>query len=156
MERCVPIPPVVWKIHQTSTEVIEQIREMAPTKTNGEIADKLNQQQLRSGTGLSFTGRRIKVLRRDFDIAGVYENLREQGFLTTQELADQIGIHPKTVKNWRKAGILKSRAYNDRGMALYEDPGENLPIKWAKQRSPTWRSKPINITESTEEVQYET
>ena len=156
MERRVIIPPRVWKIHQTSTEVIELIREMAPTKMNSEIADELNQQQLHSGTGLSFTSRRVKVLRKDYDIAGVYENLREQGFLTVEELADRIGVHSGTVKKWGKAGILKSRPYNDRGMVLYEDPGENLPIKWAKQRSPTWRSKMVNITESTEEVQYET
>jgi DNA invertase Pin-like site-specific DNA recombinase len=155
MEKCVPIPPVVWKIHQTSTDVIEQIREMAPTKTNSEIADKLNHQQLRSGTGLFFTGRRVKELRQDYDIAGLYENLREQGFLTTRELADRIGVHPRTVKNWRKAGFLKCRPYNDRGMVLYEDPGENLPIKWSIQRSPTWRSKKVNVTESREEVQYE-
>ena len=156
IERCVPIPLRIWEMHQTSTEVIEQIREMAPTKTNSEIADKLNQQQLRSGTGLSFTGKRVKVLRRDYDIAGPYEHLREQGFLTAEELADRIGVHSGTVRKWRKAGILKSRPYNDKGMALYEDPGENLPIKWAKQRSPTWRSKLVNITESIEEVQYET
>lgn len=86
MERCVPIPPRIWEMHQTSTEVIERIREMAPTKTNSEIADKLNQQQLHSGTGLSFTGKRVKVLRRDYDIAGPYEHLREQGFLTAEEL----------------------------------------------------------------------
>lgn len=156
MERCVPIPPRVWEIHQTSTEVIERIREMAPTKTNSEIAKELNQQQLHSGTGLSFTGRRVKVLRQDHDIAGPYEHLREQGFLTAEELANRIGVHSDTVKKWGRKGILKSRPYNDRRMALYEDPGENLPIKWAKQRSPTWRSKVLNVTESIEEVQYET
>lgn len=155
MERCVPIPPTAWKIRQTSTEAIEQIREMARTKIDSEIADKLNQQQLRSGTGLFFTGRRVYMLRRDYDISGPYEHLREQGFLTAEELADRIGVHLATVKKWGKAGILKSRPYNDRGMVLYEDPGENLPIKWAKQKSPTWRSKLLNITESIEEVQYE-
>lgn len=95
------------------------------------------------------------MLRKDYDIAGVYENLREQGFLTAEEIADRIGVHSGTVKKWGKAGILKSRTYNGRGMVLYEDPGENLPIKWAKQRSPTWRSKMVNTTESMEEVQYE-
>ncbi|MBE0525062.1 MAG: recombinase family protein [Methanosarcinales archaeon] len=155
MERCVSIPPVGWKIHQTSTEVIEQIREMAPTKTDSEITDELNQQQLRSSTGLSFTRRRVYMLRRDYDIAGPYEHLREQGFLTAEELADRIGVYSGTVKRWGKAGILKSRAYNDRGMALYEDPGENLPNKWAKKKSPSWRSKQLNVTESMEEVQYE-
>ena len=155
-EKCVPIPPSAWKIRQTSTEVIKRIREMARTKIDSEIAKELNQQQLRSGTGLSFTGRRVYMLRRDYDIAGPYEHLREQGFLTAEELADQIGVHPATVKNWVKAGILKSRPYNDRGMALYEDPGENVPIKWAKKKSTTWQSKVLNVTESIEEVQYET
>ena len=95
------------------------------------------------------------MLRRDYDIAGPYEHLRKQGFLTAEELAERFRVHSTIVKKWGKSGILKSRPYNDRGMVLYEDPGENLPIKWAKQRSPTWRSKLVNTTESTEEVQYE-
>ena len=155
MEMCVPIPPAGWKVHQTSTEVIERIRKMARTKMDSEIADKLNKQQLRSSTGLSFTSRRVYMLRRDYDIAGPYEYLREQGFLTAEELADRIGVYSGTVKKWGKAGILKSRPYNDRGMVLYEDPGENLPNKWAKKKYLTLRSKLLNDTESIEEVQYE-
>ena len=155
IEKCVPIPPAGWKVHQTSTEVIERIREMAHTKMDSEIADKLNQQQLRSSTGLSFTSRRVYMLRRDYNIAGPYEHLREQGFLTAEELADRIGVYSGTVKRWGKAGILKSRSYNDRGMALFEDPGENLPNKWAKKKDLTLQSKLLNDTESIEEVQYE-
>jgi DNA-binding transcriptional regulator YiaG len=79
---------------------------MALTKTNSEIAKELNQQQLRSGSGLSFTGKRVKVLRQDYDIAGPYEHLREQGFLTAEELADRIGVHSDTVKKWERNGIL--------------------------------------------------
>ncbi len=150
MEKCIPIPSAIWKRRQTSTEVIEQIREMAPMKVDSEIAKELNQQQLHSGTGLSFTRRRVYMLRRDYDIAGHYEHLREQGFLTADELADRIGVHSGTVKNWGKAGILKSSLYNDKGMVLYEDLGENMPIKWEKQQS-----RRINVTESIEEVQYE-
>jgi len=155
MEKCVPIPPTAWKMRQTSTEAIELIREMASIKTDSEIADKLNQQQLCSGTGSSFTGRRVYILRRDYDIAGPYEHLRKQGFLTAEELADRFGEHSATVKKWGKAGILKSRPYNDKGMVLYEDPGENVPINWSKNGSSTCRSKMLNVTESMEEVQYE-
>lgn len=85
VERCVPIPPTAWKIRQTSTEAIERIREMARTEIDSEIADKLNQQQLRSGTGLSFTGRRVYMLRRDYDIVGPYEHLHEKGFTESIE-----------------------------------------------------------------------
>jgi DNA invertase Pin-like site-specific DNA recombinase len=155
LEKCVPIPPTAWKMRQTSTEVIELIREMAPTKTDSEIADKLNQQQLSSGTGLSFTGRRVYMLKRDYDIVGPYEHLRKQGFLTAEELADRFEVPSTTVKKLEKAGILKSIPYNDRGMALYEDPGENVPINLAKQRNSACRSKMLNVTESIEEVQYE-
>jgi DNA invertase Pin-like site-specific DNA recombinase len=153
-EKCIPIPSLIWKKRKTSSEVIEQIREMAPMKTDSKIAKELNQQQLRSGTGLSFTGRRVYMLRRDYDIAGPYEHLREQGFITAEEFANKIGVHSGTVKKWGKAGILKSRLYNDKGMVLYEDPGENMPIKWVKQRS-TLQSKTLNVIESIEEVQYE-
>jgi DNA invertase Pin-like site-specific DNA recombinase len=156
MERTVHIPPAAWKMRQTSTEVIEQIRELARVRTDSEIAEELNQQQLCSGTELSFTRRRVYILRRDYDIAGIYEHLRKQGFLTAEELADRIGVYSATVKKWTKAGILKSRPYNDKGMVLYEDPGENVPITWTKQRSSTCRSKLLNVTESIEEVQYET
>lgn len=155
VEKYVPIPPAGWKIHQTSTEVIERIREMALTKKDSEIAKELNQQQLHSSTGLSFTRRRVYNLRRDYDIAGPYEHLREHGFLTAEELADRIGVYSWTVKRWGKAGILKSKLYNDRGMVLYEDPGDNLPNKWAKKKYLTMWSKLLNDTESIEEVQYE-
>jgi DNA invertase Pin-like site-specific DNA recombinase len=155
MEKCVPIPSVIWKRRQTSTEVIEQIRKMAPLKIDSEIAKELNQQRLHSGTGLSFSRRRVYMLRRDYNIASYYEHLREQGFLTAEELAARIGVHSGTVKKWGKTGILKSRLYNDKGMVLYEDPGENMPIKWEKQRSTTFQSKMIKVTESIDEVQYE-
>ena len=95
------------------------------------------------------------MLRRDYDIVGPYEHLRKQGFLSAEELAKRFRVHSTTVKKWKEGSILKSRPYNDRGMVLHEDPGENLPINWAKQRSPTCRSKLLNVTESIEEVQYE-
>lgn len=95
------------------------------------------------------------MLRRDYNIASHYEHLREQGFLTAEELAALFGVHSGTVKKWGKIGILKSRLHNDKGMALYEDPGENIPIKWEKQRNTTFQSKMINVTESIDEVQYE-
>lgn len=42
MERTVPIPLAAWKMRQTSTEVIEQIRELARVRTDSEIAEELN------------------------------------------------------------------------------------------------------------------
>lgn len=42
MEKYVSIPSVIWKRRQTSTEVVEQIREMAPLKIDSEIAKELN------------------------------------------------------------------------------------------------------------------
>ena len=65
-------------------------------------------------------------------------------------------MYARHVKDRDRAGILKTHRYNDKGMVLFEDPGENVPIKWATQRGLTiWGSKLEFVVESTEEVQYE-
>ncbi len=155
-EVCVPIPPVCWKKYKTSEEVIEQIQRMAHTKTDSEIAEELNQQGCRTGTSKSFNRLIVYKLRQSHDIPGPYVHLREQGFLTAEELAIRIDVCPSTVKDWGRASILKTHRYNDKGMVLFEDPGKNVPVKWATQRGLTiWGSKLEFVVESTKEVQYE-
>ena len=40
--------------------------------------------------------------------------------LTTTEIAHHLGVHPTTIKNWRRAGILNSHKANDKNERLYE------------------------------------
>ena len=151
----VPRPLRVWEARQTPPVVIERIREMARTMTDSEIAEVLNAQGVRSGTGLAFSSQSVHGLRRRYSIAGPYEHLREQGFLSTEELAERLGICRYTVKRWQKAGLLKTHRYNDKGQVLYEDLGENFPVKWARQREVAEGLVGGNVMDNADEVQYD-
>lgn len=151
----VPIPLKAWEARQTPPAVIERIREMARTMTDSEITEGLNAQGFRSGTGLAFSSRIVYTLRRQYDIAGPYEHLREQGFLTDKELAERLGVCQNTMRRWSKAGLLKPHRYNDKGRVLYEDLGDDFPVKWAKQRGVAERLVGPNVADNTDGVQYD-
>jgi transposase len=55
--------------------------------------------------------------------------------LTLAEIAKRLGISAATVKTWRRAGLLTSHRYNDRGETLFEQPGPNTPVKYQYQRN---------------------
>jgi transcriptional regulator with XRE-family HTH domain len=57
-----------------------------------------------------------------------YERLREQGKLTKQEAAQQLGIHEATLSRWATNGLVTKHAYNGHAH-LYELPDAPLPTK---------------------------
>ena len=54
--------------------------------------------------------------------------------LTLAEIAKRLDISAATAKTWRRAGLLRSHRYNDKGETLFEQPGPNTPIKYQYQR----------------------
>ena len=64
------------------------------------------------------------------------ERLRAQGLLTTTELAQRLTVHPSTIKNWTKSGILNSHKANDKNERLYQPPIAGDPRLTARQGSP--------------------
>jgi hypothetical protein len=124
-----PRPQSAWELRQTSPQIIEAIDRMLDDFTEGQIADQLNQQGLRSGMGSSFCGRLVGQIRRAHRITSRYDRLRRAGMLTQGEIAKELAIHPATVRKWRNRGLLAAHAYNDKKEYLYERPGNNRPIK---------------------------
>jgi DNA-binding transcriptional MerR regulator len=47
--------------------------------------------------------------------------------LTTAEIAALLGIHPNTVKAWRRTGLVSGVRYNDKGEMLYHRPDPDNP-----------------------------
>ena len=152
-ELSIPIPLHASERIKTAPETIEHVREMAHTKTDGEIAEELNQQGILTGKGLQFTRSRVNSLRYYYKIPGIYDYLREMGYLTIGEVADRFSISKATVRRWGRAGILKFVRYNDNGTALYEEPMQNDPPKW--DRTKIGLSVVKNVHEGRKEVQYE-
>lgn len=150
-----PRPMRSWELRQTSPQIIEAIDRLLEDFTEAQIADKLNQQGLRSGTGSSFCGRLVAQIRRAHQITSRYDRLRGRGLLTQTEIAEQLDIHPCTVRKWRNGGLLVAHAYNDKNECLYEKPGDKRPIKLHGIKLDDPRRLSNVAPERTDEVQHE-
>ena len=58
-------------------------------------------------------------IRRYASLPSHADRLRARGLLTLNEIADRLGVHTKTIKDWRDAGLLESHKANDKNERLY-------------------------------------
>lgn len=111
--------------------MIEAIDDLLNHHTEKQIATRLNEQGLRSGTGNPFNRRIIAKLRDAYGLKPRYDRLRDKGMLTKHEVAKQLDVSVDTVKIWRRAQRLKAHAFNDKGEYLYEPLDDGQPTKYA-------------------------
>jgi hypothetical protein len=152
---CLPLPRPAWTTWQTSSEVVAEIDRLLEQHTEGAIAELLNTQGWRSGKGQLFTLWMINRLRRDYRLKSRFQRLREAGMLTQHEIAEQLGISTTTVHDWRRSGLLKALAYNDKSQWLYEPVGTQKPIKLQGIKRTDPRRFPEVVSDVTKEVQDE-
>ena len=105
--------------------------------------------------GSSFCGRLVRQIRRAHRITSRYDRLRKAGMLTQAEMAEELGVHPSTVRNWRRRGLLVAHAYNDKNECLYELPDDNRPIRHQGMKLTDPRRFQTVAPERTNEVQHE-
>ena len=96
--------------------------------TDDQAAKLLNQAGLLSGKKQPFSSRIVARLRREYHLKSYGDRLREQGFLTTEEIADILSIDLSTVRLRYRKGYLRGKPYDKQGSRLYEYPGSDLPI----------------------------
>ena len=132
----VPIPPTSWQARQTRPDTLAELDRLLDSHTDAETADALNAAGHRSGETKPFTASIVVHVRRKYHLPSHAERLRAQGLLTTTELAQRLTVHPSTIKNWTKAGILNSHKANDKNERLYQPPITNDPRLTARQGSP--------------------
>jgi len=125
----VPIPPTGWQTRQTRPDTLAALDRLLDDHTDAETAEALNASGHRSGEGRAFTPSIVLHLRRSNSLPSHHQRLRAAGMLTGAELAEQLGVHPSTVKNWTRVGILVSHKANDKNQRLYPPPGPNPPRK---------------------------
>jgi DNA invertase Pin-like site-specific DNA recombinase len=123
-----PLPLPAYITWQTSPEVVALIDRLLDEHTDDQIAQLLNEQGRRSGKDRSFTRLLVGKIRRGYQLKDRYQRLRKAGMLTQKEMANHLGIDTKTVHGWRKGGLLKAHAYNDKNQYLYE-PLDHKPRK---------------------------
>jgi DNA invertase Pin-like site-specific DNA recombinase len=151
-----PPPQRSWESWMTSSDVIAEIDRLLDHHTHQEISSFLNERGLRSGKDQTFTTRYIARLQRNYKLKPRYDRLREAGMLTAQEIAQALGVNPKTIRIWRTHGLLQAHSYTDKEEYLYEPPGKNAPKKAQGVKFSRRLSEGRLIPESAKEVQCET
>src|SRR5436309_12587462 len=96
----------------TSSDVIAEIDQLLDHQTHQEISVFINVRGLRSGKDQSFTTLYIARLQRNYKLKPRYDRLREAGMLTAQEIAQALGVNPKTISIWRTHCLLQAHAYS--------------------------------------------
>jgi DNA invertase Pin-like site-specific DNA recombinase len=139
-----PLPKSGWALRKTKAEIIAEIDRLLDQHTEAQIACLLNEQGWRSSTGCLFNLRIVNQLRRAHKLKGRRQRLREQGWLTVQEVAAWLGCHCGNVNHWRKAGLLKAIQFCNKDDRLYEKPTQDVIAQIQSRR----RSERLETTNS--------
>ncbi len=105
------------ELKKTGSEIIEKIDGLLNQFTDNQVAEHLTAQGITTQTGLKFTGKIVRELRKKKKLKSRYDRLRESGLLTLEEMGHRIGI--KTVNKGVKQGLFKKEAYDDKNGFLY-------------------------------------
>ncbi|MBV8991466.1 MAG: recombinase family protein, partial [Solirubrobacterales bacterium] len=109
-----------WEARQTPADTLADIDRLLDQHTDAETARQLNAAGHNSGTGKPFTRTMIIKLRDSNDLPSHRQRLLARGMLTQGQIADRLGVSPKTIHAWRRAGLLHAHRANDKNDWLYQ------------------------------------
>ena len=124
-----PVPLPAWATWQTDPELVTRVDRLLDQYTDGQIATLLNKEGCHSGKGHFFTRNLVIKIRQAYHLQNRYQRLRQAGLLTRDEMAQELGVAPSTVRDWRESGLLRAQLYNDKKQYLYEPLGACRPHK---------------------------
>ncbi len=96
-----------WDQVRYQPETVAEIRALARTRNDRQVAEHLNGQGRLSMTGKPFTRDMIQAIRRKHDIPDC--NPKGEDELTVREVAERFGVRTDRVRSWIEHGILPAR-----------------------------------------------
>jgi DNA invertase Pin-like site-specific DNA recombinase len=150
-----PPPLPAWALRKTSPEVVAEVDRLLDDYTEAQIARLLTERGFRSGTGKPINPMMVSQVRKRYRLTPRSARLRARGLLTLAEVARTFGIHRATVKIWRRAGLLRAHAYDDKPQYLFEPVGADAPIRYKWKGLSAWTRERRSTPQPTNEVQYE-
>ena len=133
----IPIPPNAWQARQTSPDTLAASTGSSTTTPTTKPPQQLNLGGHRSGDG--------QTIHRPHRAPPAHQQQPAQPRTTGSAPKDcspsprsphRLGVHPTTIKNWHKAGLLTSHKANDKNERLYQPPAPGDPSLIARQGSP--------------------
>lgn len=110
----IPRPPRSCDKRRTNAAVLALLRTLAVDTTDGRIAEILDREDLRSGTGQRFTTNIVKQLRYSYSIpsgcpdrpAACADGYRADGRCTARVAAELLNVTVSTIADWCQSGVL--------------------------------------------------
>jgi hypothetical protein len=110
----IPRPKRAADARRTSPEVITRVRELAVTQTDEQIAEHLNVEHFRSGSGGTFTAKRVQWIRFVYHIqsgcphgpAACPSGQRGDGRYSARAAATLLNVNVSTIASWCETGQL--------------------------------------------------
>ena len=102
-----------------------------------------------------FTQSIIARIQYHYRLRSRFDRLREAGMLTQQEIAYRLGVSQRTVRDWRRSGLLKAHVFNDKPAYVNEPVGTNAPRKYQSTKPTDLPRFTATFPEKTKEVQDE-
>jgi DNA invertase Pin-like site-specific DNA recombinase len=129
-----PLPLTAPEQRRTPPEVVAHIDRLLDFHTEAGVAQELNRMGLRSGMDQPFRTTIVHNIRVDYGLRPRADRLRDQGLVPLNEAARQLGMHPQTVKRYRRAGLLSAEPLDSRGEYYYRIP--DIPPRKPTGRPP--------------------
>lgn len=129
----IPLPRPFAHSRTTLPETIATIDRLLNDYTDAEVAAQLNQQNIKTLEGLSFTATHIYQLRRGHQLKSRFTRLREAGWKTADEVAEKFDVTRQTVWRWYHRDLIKGARYNDSHWCLFMMP-ETRPVEPKRPR----------------------
>ena len=89
------------------TNVVEQVRQMASSMHDGQIAAELNRRGMHSTTDKPFTSEMIRWIRHRHDVPG--PSFKRSDELTVRQMCEKFGVSHHVVYYWIEHGIVSAR-----------------------------------------------
>jgi DNA invertase Pin-like site-specific DNA recombinase len=130
----IPRPQTAWEQHTTPPETITAIHKVVADHLLEEAVDVLNSRGLTGGWGKPFTLNSLRHLCHARNIPTLRDRLRADGMLTRRELAQRLGVHPATISQWRREGLITGRRVDGRGEYLFH-PDQQTPTTFRHRKT---------------------
>lgn len=124
-----PLPLPMSRIRKTTDEVVATLDRLLESYTDREAANHLNALGHHNWQGQAFTAKKVSLVRRTYGLKSRHERLRDRGYLTGLEMANQLEVSTTTIHNWGRSGLLERELYGNAKRCLYRPLEGKLIIK---------------------------
>ena len=121
-----PVPKNAWQLRATPAPLTELIDHLLDNCTYAQIAGQLNAAGHTSSDGHPWDGDRVAKLANYHQMPSHDQRLCDRGLLSLEQVANDLGAHPSSIKRWHRLGLITGEQADDRGIFRYH-PGQTRP-----------------------------